>query len=332
MRDDGLADARNREFMALGYPPGPTKEAAKKLDLRDVRTFARLHADFGPIYMLPLGDKPLVVTCNAEHIAELLGGAATESFPRPQNVKDNVKLLFGTAQIALDGTHHQANKRALSSFLFSEAHNSVLAVPFAEVMGDFITRLEDDFARQGAVDAYAVASLAAVDLSALLSFGRTYRALALGYCPQLEALQKCDDIFLARAMNKRWKETERPETTAAFESNKALIAQTFEDAFASIKAGDDVQPNVVKYFLDMQKRNNANAGVGASACPVYVPPEDDIKSNLVGFLVRLPSPRGETTREQQASKQLTQLTQLITKRQHRRAWATPRACWRARWS
>ena len=46
---------------------------------------------------------PLVVTRSPEHIKYLLGKNGTEDFPRPPNVIDNIKLMFGRAQIALDG-------------------------------------------------------------------------------------------------------------------------------------------------------------------------------------------------------------------------------------
>jgi len=49
---------------------------------------------------------------------------------------------------------------------------------------------------------YKVAELAAADISAALSFGRTYKALQTGQCPQLDALKRCDRIFLNRAMDK----------------------------------------------------------------------------------------------------------------------------------
>ena len=55
------------------YPPGPTREVAKKLNLRDIQTYQTLHAEFGDIFMLPLGDVPLVVTRSPQHIKSLLG-------------------------------------------------------------------------------------------------------------------------------------------------------------------------------------------------------------------------------------------------------------------
>ena len=95
LREQGLQDARNQNFMAKGYPPGPTKQDCKKMNFRDINTYMKLHEEFGDIYMLPLGDIPLVVTRDPQHIRSLLGGASTETFPRPPNVIANIKLLFG---------------------------------------------------------------------------------------------------------------------------------------------------------------------------------------------------------------------------------------------
>jgi len=36
IRTAGLRDERNKEFMSKGYPPGPTKATAKKLNLKDI--------------------------------------------------------------------------------------------------------------------------------------------------------------------------------------------------------------------------------------------------------------------------------------------------------
>jgi len=95
LREQGLQDERNKSFMAKGYPPGPTKAACKKLNFRDIETYMKLHEEFGDIFMLPLGEIPLVVTRDPNHIRSLLGGAATESFPRPPNVIANIRILFG---------------------------------------------------------------------------------------------------------------------------------------------------------------------------------------------------------------------------------------------
>jgi len=38
VREEGLKDARNLKLMSMGYPPGPTKSDAKRLNLRDINT------------------------------------------------------------------------------------------------------------------------------------------------------------------------------------------------------------------------------------------------------------------------------------------------------
>jgi len=279
IREAGLKDARNVEFMKKGYPPGPPKEVAKRLNLRDINTYMRLHEEFGDIFMLPLGAVPLVVTRNPRHIRSLLGGSATEDFPRPKNVIENIRILFGRAQIALDGKEHQENKRMLSAWLFSEEHNAMMTGPFTEIILDFIGRLEENFGKDRNVDAYRIAELAAADLSASLSMGRTYKALEKGYCPQLDALKKCDRIFLNRAMNKRWKETEKPETTKEFEENKKLIADTFATAFEEIKGGKQVNHNIISHMIE------ANLANRSAECPMgRNPTEYEAVGNMVGFL------------------------------------------------
>ena len=145
------------------------------MDFTDVNTYMNLHDMFGDIYMLPLGAVPLVVTRNPNHIRALLGGAATEDFPRPENVVDNVKIFFDRAQIGLDGPDHQKNKRMLSDFLFSEAHNAKMSFPLQDIAADFLTRMEIDMARDNDVEAYYIAELEAADISAALSLGRTYK-------------------------------------------------------------------------------------------------------------------------------------------------------------
>ena len=95
LREQGMRDERNIAFMAKGYPPGPTKAACKNMNFRDINTYMKLHEEFGDIYMLPLGAVPLVVTRDPNHIRSLLGGAATETFPRPPNVIANIQILFG---------------------------------------------------------------------------------------------------------------------------------------------------------------------------------------------------------------------------------------------
>ena len=64
-------DENNKKLMELGYPPGPSQvlhcvlrfspsqllsqNEAKRLNLRDIYTYQRLHEQYGDIFMLPLG-------------------------------------------------------------------------------------------------------------------------------------------------------------------------------------------------------------------------------------------------------------------------------------
>jgi hypothetical protein len=41
-----------------------------------------------------------------------------------------------------------------------------------------------------------------------VSLGKTYNGINTGVCTQLDALKEADRIFLGRAMNKNWKNTE----------------------------------------------------------------------------------------------------------------------------
>jgi len=260
-------------------PPGPTKERAKKMNFRDINTYMQLHEEFGDIYMLPLGAVPLVITRDPTHIRSLLGGAATETFPRPPNVIANIRILFDRAQIALDGAEHQANKRMLSDFLFSDAHNAMMSFPLQSIANDFITRLEEDFYENKGAEAYKIAELAAADISAALSFGRTYKALQTGQCPQLDALKRCDRIFLNRAMDKNWRETEPPETTKEFNTSRQLIADTFVNAFERIQSGCPVDHNILSHMIDCNLQNRD------ATCPMgKVPTQTEAISNMIGFL------------------------------------------------
>lgn len=230
--------------------------------------------------MLPLGDVPLVITRDPNHIRSLLGGAATETFPRPPNVIANIRLLFDRAQIALDGKEHQANKRMLSDFLFSDSHNAMMSFPLQRIGMDFLVRLEQDFHEKGNAEAYSVAELAAADISAALSFGRTYRALQTGQCPQLDALKRCDKIFLNRAMDKNWKQNESPETTKEFNDSRKIIADTFMDAYERISGGLKVDHNILSHMIE---RNLANRD--AATCPMgKEPTQVEAISNMIGFL------------------------------------------------
>ena len=280
LREVGLRDERNVQLMNKGYPPGPPKSIAKKLDLRNIETYTALHEEFGDIFMLPLGDVPLVVTRDPVQIRELLGGSATERFPRPPNVIANVRILFNRAQIALDGEEHQANKRMLSQWLFAEPHNAMMVEPFSEVVVDFVARLEKErVARGGAVEAYALAELASADVSSAISMGKSYKALETGKCAQLDALKACDRIFLNRAMNKKWRETEPKETTEEFDRNKQVLADTFADAFARIKGGAQLNHNILSHMVEHNLLNRSGS------CPMgHTPTELEAVSNMIGFL------------------------------------------------
>ena len=70
-----------------------------------------------------------MVTRSPEHIKYLLGQNGTEDFPRPPNVIANIQLMFGRAQIALDGKEHQDNKRMLSNWFFNEDDNRSMGNP-----------------------------------------------------------------------------------------------------------------------------------------------------------------------------------------------------------
>lgn len=240
----------------------------------------KLHEEFGDIFMLPLGEVPLVITRDPSQIRELLGGTATERFPRPPNVIANVKILFGRAQIALDGQEHRDNKRMLSKWLFAEPHNAAMLEPLSEIVQDFMTRISDESkANNGAIEAYYLSELCAADVSASISMGRSYGAIKTGKCIQLDALKTCDRIFLNRAMNKRWRETEPKEVTEQFESNKKIIADTFAEAFAQIKDGAKVNHNIISHMVE------ANLANRSASCPMgAVPTEYEAVSNMVGFL------------------------------------------------
>jgi len=241
--------------------------------------YQKLHDEFGDIFMIPLGEVPLVVTRSSDHIRELLGGKATETFPRPPNVIANIEILFGRAQIALDGEEHQNNKRMLSQWMFSTEHNAMMAYPFNEIMIDFINKLECDMHQLGEVEAYHIAELAAADVSASISMGRTYKALEMGYCPQLDALKRCDKIFLNRAMNKNWNKTESAATTEEFNSSRKLIADTFSEAYKKIKGGAEFDHNVLLHMIEQNLLNRS------ATCPMgQIPTEFEAISNMVGFL------------------------------------------------
>jgi len=150
----------------------------------------------------------------------------------------DVFIHIDRAQIALDGPEHQANKRMLSEFIFSEGHNALMAYPLQRIASDFLTKLEQDFYEKQGAEAYHIAELAAADISAALSFGRTYRALQTGLRPQLDALKRCDKIFLNRAIGKNWRENKPPQVTKDFDDSRKLIADTFINAYGRLSSGN----------------------------------------------------------------------------------------------
>ena len=168
----------------------------------------------------------------------------------------------------------------LSDFLFSDGHNALMSYPLQRIASDFLGRLELDFYQKGGAEAYHIAELAAADISAALSFGRTYRALQTGQCPQLDALKRCDRIFLNRAMDKNWKQNEPPEVTREFNESRKLIADTFMDAYERISNGNTVDHNILTHMIE---RNLANRD--PLSCPMgKVPTQVEAISNMIGFL------------------------------------------------
>jgi len=171
----------NRQYMARGYPPGPTRSKAKSLALRDMDTYVKLHQEYGDIFMLPLGAIPLVVTRSPEHIKSILGGEAMKLFPRPKHALDSIRLLFGRAQIALDGPDHSANKRMLSRWLFSEEKNAEMSTHLSEVCQELVEKISEQ--AKPDVEVFRLAELASVDLNGVISLGKSYNALTRGRSP-----------------------------------------------------------------------------------------------------------------------------------------------------
>eukprot|EP01065_Artemidia_motanka_P037847 TRINITY_DN46753_c0_g1_i1.p1 TRINITY_DN46753_c0_g1~~TRINITY_DN46753_c0_g1_i1.p1 ORF type:complete len:639 (+),score=207.03 TRINITY_DN46753_c0_g1_i1:55-1917(+) len=278
-------DARNQRFMAMGYPPGPTKKVAKKLNLRDIYTYERLHQEYGDIFMLPLGDVPLVVTRSPEHIRDLLGGNGQVDFPRPPNVIANIQLLFGRAQIALDGEVHAENKKVLSNWLFNLKDNAEMVGPIWDLVTDFLNRMATGVGKGKSVEVYEGAELCASDLSAAISMGRTYKASQTGQCPQLDALKTCDRIFLNRAMNKRWKQEEAAETTKQFDGSRQLILDTLADGLDRVRSGRPAPDGCPLRHNIMTHMNAVNRQSRSAAHPEGKnPTEFEMLCNMVGFL------------------------------------------------
>jgi cytochrome P450 len=292
----------NRQYMARGYPPGPTRSKAKSLALRDMDTYVKLHQEYGDIFMLPLGAIPLVVTRSPEHIKSILGGEAMKLFPRPKHALDSIRLLFGRAQIALDGPDHSANKRMLSRWLFSEEKNAEMSTHLSEVCQELVEKISEQ--AKPDVEVFRLAELASVDLNGVISLGKSYNALTRGRSPvrfslslslslvrtyhqhiytqqqELEALKRADEIFLSRAMNKKWRETETKKTTETFESAKRLLLKTFGDAENAVRDGSRDTPSALRHMIEenARTRNKMTCPMGRNPTPL------ELKSNLVGFL------------------------------------------------
>jgi len=168
----------------------------------------------------------------------------------------------------------------LSDFLFSEAHNALMSYPLQKIAADFLARLETDFYENKGAEAYSIAELAAADISAALSFGRTYRALQTGMCPQLEALKKCDKIFLNRAMDKNWRQNEPAHVTKEFNDNRKLIADTFMNAYERISNGNKVDHNILAHMIErnLLSRDPVSCPMGKE------PTQVEAISNMIGFL------------------------------------------------
>ena len=182
---------------------------------------------------------PLVVTRSPEHIKSILGGEAMKLFPRPKHALESIRLLFGRAQIALDGHEHSANKRMLSRWLFSEEKNAEMSTHLSEVCQELVEKISEQ--ANPDVEVFRLAELASVDLNGVISLGKSYGALTRGRSPELEALKRADEIFLSRAMNKKWRDTETKETASTFEDAKQLLLKTFGDAEQAVRGVFEVR-------------------------------------------------------------------------------------------
>ena len=155
-----------------------------------------------------------------------------------------------------------------------------MSFPLQKIAVDFLGRLEQDYYENNGAEAYRIAELAAADISAALSFGRTYRALQTGICPQLEALKRCDRIFLNRAMDKNWRQNEPPHVTKEFNDSRQIIADTFMDAYERISNGNKVDHNILTHMIERNLLNRDPA-----TCPMgKEPTQVEAISNMIGFL------------------------------------------------
>lgn len=274
-----LASSSSTSSPVKKHPPGPSKAIAKSLNLRDIHTYTKLHEQYGDIFQLPLGKVPLIVTRDADHIRTVLGGQGVDLFPRPPHQLSCVRLLFGRAQIALDGKTHQDNKRMLSSWLFDDGHNAS-AFPGLKARAEELVDVIGRSCTGAGADISIPAELASVDINATISFGRSYGALASGKCAELDALKTCDRIFLARGMNKNYTETETPEESALFAKNKQLLVDRFTTELGLVRAkSDERYANALEHMIvENAKRTSSECPHGAT------PTEEEILGNLTGFL------------------------------------------------
>jgi hypothetical protein len=269
-------------------PPGPTKEEVRALNIKDVNVVNSLHQEYGDVVQVLPG---LVFTRDPDHIRAVLGGAGVTTFPRPANVLANIKTVFNRAQIGLDGNDHEENKRMLSEWFFSTEQNAGLVVPFAVIAAQFSDRLGDESSSTGSVDVGTWAELAAADLSATISFGKSYNAVLHGKCSPLEAFKNIDVIFLGRASNRRWREEEPAETTELFETSVALLQGAFGSHLEAIdQANQANQPasttsatkRLGNVLAHMRASNQKNV---SSACPLgQMPTREEMMDNLTGIM------------------------------------------------
>jgi hypothetical protein len=187
------------------------------LNIKDVHVVDTLHQQYGDVVQVLPG---LVFTRDPDHIRAVLGGAGVTTFPRPANVLANIKTVFNRAQIGLDGEDHEENKRMLSEWFFSTEQNAGLVAPFAEIAAQFADKIGRESSTAGSVSVGPWAELAAADLSAMISFGKSYNAVRNGKCSPLEAFKIIDVIFLGRASNRRWREEEPVSSCGENASNR----------------------------------------------------------------------------------------------------------------
>ena len=140
-----------------------------------------------------------MVTRSPDHIKYLLGGNGTEDFPRPANVIANIHLMFGRAQIGLDGQDHQDNKRMLSNWFFNEKDNESMAHPVFAVASELTQVLARESARNGVARLTFLSPLPCPPIPCLLMPSPQLPCLLL-LCSEKAAVEKAaaksDALFL----------------------------------------------------------------------------------------------------------------------------------------